>query len=448
MHSLVKWYLGGMTALLVLGALMTAPLARAQATGCDQTYIVTSGDWLGKIAEKFLGSAGAYNQIVEATNNAAKSDPSFAAITDPNVIAVGQKLCIPKAAGGVGAPAANATPGASGAITTTATVTSTGAVTGTAATPPAPVSALVGTYSAQLPAADASGRVLLLSLSAENKAVLATQFIGKGAPILESGTWQPEGKGARVLLTDSTGKIADNFLFEAQGDKLAATQYDKSLWGDAGLTVTRLAANSLAGVYRLTEPAADAPALIETLFLGPEGTAAFSYNYVDKLVRTDVGTWKTQGTGALIAFTQEDGKPMTLNVSVEPQGNQLNVVSGLPKITLWRLPATANITGTVAYAQKIGIPPESIVTVQLLDVSIPDRPGDLLAETRFESANVPLPIAFTLPYDPSTIAFNHTYAVHATIEVDGVVLFETTQNTAVLTNGAPTQVDLMLDKIR
>jgi hypothetical protein len=69
-----------------------------QAGACAQTYTVQAGDTLGQIANRFLGSIESYNQIFDATNTAGAND-GFATLTDPNVITVGQTLCIPAQAG-------------------------------------------------------------------------------------------------------------------------------------------------------------------------------------------------------------------------------------------------------------------------------------------------------------------------------------------------------------
>lgn len=68
------------------------------ANACTQTYVVQAGDSLSTIAGKFLNNIQAFPQIVEATN-AAGADKNFARIDDPNVIVVGQTLCIPAPAG-------------------------------------------------------------------------------------------------------------------------------------------------------------------------------------------------------------------------------------------------------------------------------------------------------------------------------------------------------------
>jgi LysM repeat protein len=72
---------------------------KLQATGgCAQQYTVQAGDSLSTIANKFFGDLQSYTLIVDATNEADVNN-GFATIDDPNVIQVGQTLCIPAQAG-------------------------------------------------------------------------------------------------------------------------------------------------------------------------------------------------------------------------------------------------------------------------------------------------------------------------------------------------------------
>lgn len=82
--------------MFVYVTLVTANAAPPPQTD-GEAYIVQSGDWLSKIADKYYGDPLAYAAIVTATNDKAAADNSFTAITDPNVIEVGQKLWIPAA---------------------------------------------------------------------------------------------------------------------------------------------------------------------------------------------------------------------------------------------------------------------------------------------------------------------------------------------------------------
>lgn len=95
----MKKYFSILTIALVLTSLLSTSVAlpaHAQAE-CADTYTVQADDWLSKVADRFLGDVLAYPAIVDATNAAAGTDDSFAAIQNADLIDVGQKLCIPAA---------------------------------------------------------------------------------------------------------------------------------------------------------------------------------------------------------------------------------------------------------------------------------------------------------------------------------------------------------------
>jgi len=81
---------------VMLASLMPAT-AQAQVAVCGQPVVVQAGDTLSTLAARYLGSPLAYSRIVTATNEAAALDASYVAIQNPNVIAVGWKLCVPAA---------------------------------------------------------------------------------------------------------------------------------------------------------------------------------------------------------------------------------------------------------------------------------------------------------------------------------------------------------------
>ncbi len=60
-----------------------------------QTYTVQSNDWLSKLADKFYSNIHAWPHIWIATNKKAIEDSTYSTITNPDFIAVGQKLWIP-----------------------------------------------------------------------------------------------------------------------------------------------------------------------------------------------------------------------------------------------------------------------------------------------------------------------------------------------------------------
>jgi len=79
-----------------------------------------------------------------------------------------------------------------------------------------------------------------------------------------------------------------------------------------------------------------------------------------------------------------------------------------------RLPDTATIKGTVTYRERIMIPAESIVRVQLQDVALQDVAAVQISETSFEAQGGPL-YAFELEYFPAQILPQGDYALRATI---------------------------------
>lgn len=73
----------------------TTTVEEATPTACAEDYVVQADDYLSQLAEKFYGDPQAFSMIVEATNAAAAANEAYARIDDPNIINVGQTLCIP-----------------------------------------------------------------------------------------------------------------------------------------------------------------------------------------------------------------------------------------------------------------------------------------------------------------------------------------------------------------
>jgi LysM repeat protein len=65
---------------------------------CNEDYVVQAGDSLSLIASNFYGDLQAFSTIFAATNAAAAENQVYGVIDDPNLIVVGQTLCIPASA--------------------------------------------------------------------------------------------------------------------------------------------------------------------------------------------------------------------------------------------------------------------------------------------------------------------------------------------------------------
>lgn len=104
------------------------------------------------------------------------------------------------------------------------------------------------------------------------------------------------------------------------------------------------------------------------------------------------------------------------------------------------------VRGSVAYRERLALPPDAIVEVRLYDVSRQDVAAPVIAETTILPEGRQVPLRFELRYDPSRIQPNHPYAVRATIRSGGRMIFTTDAVYQVITRGNPTEMDLWLKR--
>jgi putative lipoprotein len=107
----------------------------------------------------------------------------------------------------------------------------------------------------------------------------------------------------------------------------------------------------------------------------------------------------------------------------------------------------ARVRGTVTYLQRIALPPTAVVQVRLVDVSRADAPAVVLGEQMIPTGGRQVPFSFEIPYDPAKIDPRYSYAVQARIEDGDRLLFISDRHHAVITRGAPTQVDMVLKAV-
>lgn len=108
--------------------------------------------------------------------------------------------------------------------------------------------------------------------------------------------------------------------------------------------------------------------------------------------------------------------------------------------------ASATVTGTATYRERIALPADAELIVQLVDVSLADAPSTVIAEQRI--APVRVPADFTLTYDPAQIDQRHSYAVSAKVERAGTLLFVTDTRHPVLTQGGGRAVDIVMTRVK
>ena len=83
------------------------------------------------------------------------------------------------------------------------------------------------------------------------------------------------------------------------------------------------------------------------------------------------------------------------------------------------------ISGEIMYRERISLPDNAVLTVQIKDVSLQDTKAIVIAE--MVSDKVTTPQAFEFQITADQFQQGHTYAVGARIDVDGKLWFINTQ---------------------
>ena len=118
----------------------------------------------------------------------------------------------------------------------------------------------------------------------------------------------------------------------------------------------------------------------------------------------------------------------------------------------------ADVTGTVSYRERVALPADAIVEIDLNeDPRVLSPPSDTapgllggggeIASTTVSAEGRQVPLPFTLRYDAAKIRNDRLYVLNAWIRSsDGEVLFTTSILPRVITAGSPTHVALVLSR--
>ncbi|MGI6852801.1 YbaY family lipoprotein [Mesorhizobium sp. 1B3] len=110
------------------------------------------------------------------------------------------------------------------------------------------------------------------------------------------------------------------------------------------------------------------------------------------------------------------------------------------------LAAEKTISGEILYRERIALPPNAVLTVELADVSLADAPASIIGKQVIDPAGQ-VPIKFTISFDPAVIQPNMQYALQARITVNDTLWFinDARYTIAPLTDTAPS---LLLKMVR
>jgi putative lipoprotein len=125
------------------------------------------------------------------------------------------------------------------------------------------------------------------------------------------------------------------------------------------------------------------------------------------------------------------------------KNNFLNLIAIIPFLVSASpgcSPEQPSVTGQVTYRQRIALPPDAVIKIQIQDVSLADAPAEVVGEQVIQPSGKQVPIPYEVKYNPDVIQENHSYSMSVRIEgQDGKLLFISDTHTPVITRGNPTK---------
>lgn len=102
------------------------------------------------------------------------------------------------------------------------------------------------------------------------------------------------------------------------------------------------------------------------------------------------------------------------------------------------------MTGKVYYRARIAVPPGSVLTVRLDDVTDSGRPRTIARQVGPITA---IPADFELRFEPRAIREGRVYQVHADLEMGGKSTWTHLTAYPVLTSNAPNYVEIVVGPV-
>lgn len=107
----------------------------------------------------------------------------------------------------------------------------------------------------------------------------------------------------------------------------------------------------------------------------------------------------------------------------------------------------ATVTGTVSYRERVALPADAVVEISIVDASLADSATKVVASANVPAAGRQVPLTFDIHYDSRSIEQRHLYIIRANIRSGDHLLFASDVIRGVITQGNPTQVDLVLSRV-
>jgi len=160
-------------------------------------------------------------------------------------------------------------------------------------------------------------------------------------------------------------------------------------------------------------------------------------------------SWRLEGETLVLATnTGRYPEPRESRLRVESREKGSLRLSGKDYLSgEWRRDdgAAGRVSGTVTYRARVALPANAAIHLELQDVSRQDAAAGFVAGQAIATQGRQVPIPFRVYYRKGDIDPRFTYALRATITVEGERRFLTTRQYPVITRGAPAEVELVLE---
>lgn len=137
------------------------------------------------------------------------------------------------------------------------------------------------------------------------------------------------------------------------------------------------------------------------------------------------------------------------DTAASADGDQVSLSAGdSAEATETTTTEATTLSGSLSYRERMALPEEGVIIVQLLDVSLADAPAEILAEKHLTPEGQ-VPVDFRLAYDPAEVQTNHRYALRGEIrDAQGELLWTTTEHHGVdLSVASPEVPELILTRV-
>ncbi|MDL5052888.1 YbaY family lipoprotein [Oscillatoria laete-virens NRMC-F 0139] len=183
----------------------------------------------------------------------------------------------------------------------------------------------------------------------------------------------------------------------------------------------------------------DAPSIViasQRIFTqGRQVPIPYSLSY-DTASITDMGSYNVRArifVDGVLMWISDTNTPV---ISGGVTSADVQVVQVTPQVMPEAdMPVFGTVTGTVSYPQRIALPPEAVIVVDLLDISRADAPSFTLSSQQIIANGRQVPFAFSLMYDLRTIDERGRYTVRARVLIDDQLRWTSDTIIPVITNG-------------